>query len=162
MRSIIVIGVIASLNLTQPLELGSDLTTITIVPEDDANLHRLIRSIAADPNENIVLRLSGLEARDQSGASWEVRIAPADNVNCDAAPSLVGHLSSFGITPGTEFVYRLDEAIPAAHCIGLKVIFEPTSGIEVSGIPEATTVCARLRISRITLETDSVANRPNQ
>lgn len=147
-------------DLPRSVELGKDAVEITLIEPSDAEARQRLSSIAADPAENLVLHLRGVEADEEPGASWEIYVASSDEADCDNVPALAGILSLYGAPPSAAFVFPLDAAIDASKPVGLKVIFRPTSGLVVEGEPIPPTIRASVRIGSIGLETeDGVAFR---
>jgi hypothetical protein len=151
----LIVGVrILTVDLPLPVELGQDAAAVTLIGPNDADGLRRMSTIVADPAENLVLRLQGVEADQAPGVSWEVYVASSEETDCDNVPALVGILSFYGAPPGSEFVFPLDAAIAAGEPVGLKIIFKPTSGVEVDGVPVPPIVRTPARIGGITLETE--------
>ena len=159
MWPLILAAEILAIELQQPLELGEDSVEITLISPDDADLQRQVVGIAADPDENLVLRLSSIESDVASSVSWEVHLAPLENSDCGKNSTLVGMLSPFGVQPDAEFVFALDPPSIVREPVGLKVIFRPVSGLEEEGKPVPPTVRGTMRIGAISLETDRAAGR---
>lgn len=148
---------ILAIDLLRPLELGSEAVEITLISPDDDNLRRQVSAIAADPDENLVLRLRSVETGAESQVSWEVYVASSDNADCDNIPALAGILSSYGAQPIAEFVFPLDSPVVVGEPVGLKVIFKPISGLVLDGKPIPPTVQTSVRIGAISLETEGLA-----
>jgi hypothetical protein len=144
-------------DLSRPLELGQDEAEITLVAPDDAEGRRRVEAIAADPRENLVLRLRDVEADEEPGVSWEVYVASSDETDRDNVPALAGILSLYGAPPDAEFVVPLDAALLAGEPVGLRIIFRPTSGLVVDGEAVPPTVRTEVRIGGIGLETERAA-----
>lgn len=159
MWTLILAAEFLAIELQRPLELGADAVEITLVSPDDVDLRRQVSSIAADPAENLVLRLSSVEADGAPGVSWEVYLASSDDSDCDNVPSLVGIFSPYGVQPDAEFVFALDPALVVGEPVGVKVIFRPVSGLEEEGEPVPPTVRGTIRIGGISLETDRAVGR---
>jgi len=150
----IVMAQILVVDLPRPLELGQDAVEITLIAPCDADARRRVSTIAADPEENLVLRLRSVEADEEQDVSWEVYVASSDKADCDNVPALAGILSLYGAPPSAEFVFPLDAAVVAGEPVGLKVIFKPISGLVVDGEPVPPTVRTSVRIGGISLETE--------
>lgn len=158
MWPLIVMAQILVVDLPHPLELGQDATEIMLIAPGDTVLSRQVRTIAADPAENLVLHLHSVEADKEPEVSWEVYVASSDEADSDNVPALVGILSLFGAPPSAEFLFPLDAAVIAGNPVGLKVVFRPISGIEVDGKPVPPIVRSPVRIGGISLETEGAAS----
>jgi hypothetical protein len=154
MWPLIVMTVIVTFDLAYPVELGQGRTEITLISRSDDSMRPQFKNIVNDPEENVVLRLSNVEADEEPGSSWEVYVASSEKEECGATPTLIGMLSLYGAPTSADFVFPLDEAIAGGDYIGLKVIFKPTSGIVVEGNAEPAKVRTAVRIGKISLETD--------
>ena len=157
----IVMVQLLAVDLASPLELGQEEAEITLIAPDDADARRRVSAIAADPRQNLVLRLSNVEADERPQVSWKVFVASSGEEDRDDVPVLAGILSLYGMPPGAEFVFPLDPAV-AADPAGLKVIFRPTSGLEVDGETVPPTVRTSVRIGAISLEAEGTADERNR
>ncbi len=154
---LIVMAQILVVDLPRPLELGQDAAEITLIAPGDTVLRQQVGTIAADPEENLVLHLHSVEADKEPEVSWEVYVASSDEADSDNAPALVGLLSLFGVPSSAEFVFPLDVAFIASEPVGLKIVFRPISGLEVDGEPVPPIVSGPVRIGGISLETEAAA-----
>jgi hypothetical protein len=157
MWPLILLAPLLAVDLPRPLELGQDAVEVTLIEPGDADARRRVSAIASDPEENLVLRLRGVEADEDPGASWEIYVASSDEADGDNVPALAGILSLYGAPPSAAFVFPLDTAVVTGKPVGLKVIFRPTSGIVVDGEPVPPTVRTSVRIGSIRLETEEGA-----
>ena len=159
MWTLIIAAEILAIDLFQPLELIEEPVEITLISPDDADLQRQVSRVSADPSENLVLRLSSVEADEASGVSWEVHLVSVQNADCRERSVLIGVLSPFGVRSDTEFAFSLASAVGAGSPSGLKLIFRPVSGIEKDGEPVPPTVRGTMRIGGILLESETAAGR---
>ena len=160
MWPLIVMAQILVVDVPRPIELGQDAAEITLVAADDADVRRRVSTIAADPAENLVLRLRSVEADEVPEVSWEIYVASSDKADRDNVPALAGILSLYGAPPSAEFAFPLDAAVVAGEPVGLKVIFRPISGLVVNGEPVPPTVRSTVRIGGISLETEGAGDIP--
>ena len=157
MWPLIVMAQILVADLPRPLELGQGAAEITLIAPGDTILRRQVRTIAADPAENLVLHLHSVEADKELEVSWEVYVASSDEADSNNVPALVGILSLFGAPPSAEFVFPLDAAVIAGEPVGLKIVFRPISGLEVDRKLIPPIVNSPVRIGGISLETEGAA-----
>ncbi len=149
---------VLAVDLPQPLELGAEPTEITLIAAADTELRRRIRVIAADPAQDLLLRVTQVDAEEPPQVSWEVHVDSADHADHTGTPVLAGVLSLYGAPASAEFVFPLDRAVLTARPVGLKVVFRPTTGLASDGEDLAHKIAAPVRIGAISIEAGAPGN----
>lgn len=132
---------------------------------------RQLREVVRTPGSTAVLRVSGVEAETEPGASWEVYVGPAGMETNPESPYFVGMVSLFGAGIRTrrdhyhpaEFAFPIDKALWAASDASkLEVVFVPVSGVEVQGRPQPAEVRSDLKVAEMRIVADVAMEQPPQ
>jgi hypothetical protein len=137
---------------------------------DSKALGARLAELARTPGQNAVLRLKGVEAKMQPGASWQVYVGPPGLSPDPRSPYFVGVVGMFaGGLPrpdhyhSGEFVYPIDRAVAASSDPSrLQVLFVPTSGIEVQGRELPAEVRADVSVAEVDIIVDVPLPQPPQ
>jgi hypothetical protein len=127
---------------------------------------RRLAAIAQAKGQGAALRISGIEAENQPGISWEVHVGPKGFA--PGPRSLVGIFALFGAGLKTranhyhpaEFVFAVGDALKGLDTAALEVIFVPVSGLERE--PAATALQPRspVRVGEIAIIVDAAMPQP--
>lgn len=119
--------------------------------------------------QTAVLKVTGVEAKEHPGASWEVYVGPAGLNPNPASPYFVGIMGLFGAGIQTrrdhyqpaEFAFPINKALwGASDASKLQVIFVPVSGVEVQGRSLPAKVRADLNVAEMSLVVDHAIEQP--
>lgn len=135
---------------------------------DAKSLGARLTELARSPEQNAVLRLRGVEAKESPGASWQVFLGPPGVKPDSAGPHFIGVVGMFSgglpraehYHPG-EFAFPIDRAVAASSDpSNLQLLFVPISGIEVRGQPVPPQVRTDVSVAEVDIVVDVAGPQP--
>ena len=137
----------------------------------DRGVRSRVQEILRNSGQSAVLKLTGVEAKEHPGASWEVYVGPEGLQPNPASPYFVGMLGLFGAGiqarrehyRPAEFAFPINRALwGATDASKLQVILVPVSGLEAQGRSLPAQVRADVNVAAMTIVVDRAMEQPPQ